>query len=215
MVDKYNLNQIKKFFKASKGQRFEVYYKMIFAYRLSRYELMNIKWEDIDFENNTILICPVKYINDAAFHYKTLATIKDERFQRLYPLLPHIKTLLLKEKQKQIQNSKTFQFDFSEQNFICIKKNGERLNARTLSRNMKYVAREAKIPQIILPDFRNSLDDYLLIKAQNAEFYRCWKRYDISVHKTNEYKDVDLFSNKSFLKLVDNITNQTEMDEEM
>ncbi|MDD2227770.1 MAG: site-specific integrase, partial [Clostridia bacterium] len=54
----FSLDEVKTFLKATKGNMYEVYFKLILAYQFSRLELMSLEWQDIDFENDTITICP-------------------------------------------------------------------------------------------------------------------------------------------------------------
>ena len=68
---------------------------MIFAYRLSRLELMNMKWSDIDFVKNTITIHHISRNGVDDYHAYYTHLKRDEEFARTYPLLPHIKDLLI------------------------------------------------------------------------------------------------------------------------
>ena len=82
------------------------FYKMVFAYRLSRYEMLNLQWEDINFDNDTITIYPVKYVIDHKRAKNYWQKYKNTEFGRTYPLLPDIKNLLIKQMEKQMENSK-------------------------------------------------------------------------------------------------------------
>ncbi len=205
----FDEHQIKTFFKGCVGHKFECFYKMIFAYRLSRLEILNLKWSDIDFINNTITIYPIeRNVSDYEAFYTHLN--RTDEFARLYPLLPHIKDLLIKEQQRQLQNSLT-QNDYNHKNddYICVRDNGEMLNGRTLSRNIKYITRDNNLPECLITGIKEAANDYLLIKAASAELFRCWTRFDIHTRRQNIYKDVDLFKNKAFIKLLNDMVDQT------
>ena len=86
----FDLDQSKKFLKTIKGNKFECYFKLIMAYQISRMELVNIEWKDIDFENSTITIYTIsqKRNNRAYYSWKFK---KKENLGRTFPLLPNLK----------------------------------------------------------------------------------------------------------------------------
>ncbi len=204
----YDLKQIKRFLKGCKGHKFECFYKIIFAYKLSRLEVLNLKWEDIDFDNNKITFYPVKYIKDGTSHKYNWGLEKIEGFARTYPLLPTIKQLLLKEQEKQLKNSIQFSnYNIENADYVCLKPNGDRLNANTLSRNIKYIARDNKLPEILLSGIKNSAKEFFIEKSPNYDFYLCWTRFDIFERNEDVYQDYNL-SKKSFTNALDNLLNR-------
>ena len=78
----FDLKQTKAFLKAIKGHKYECFFKLIMTYEISRLELVNIKWEDIDFAKlpNSFVI---KTIHDSGSYVivkdKTKLNIKDTR----------------------------------------------------------------------------------------------------------------------------------------
>lgn len=64
----FSMREVKTFLKASKGHKYEVYFKLILAYELSRPELLFLEWKDIDFENDTITICPISLVRTNQFY---------------------------------------------------------------------------------------------------------------------------------------------------
>lgn len=209
-VEQYDENQIKQFFKACEGHKYECYYKMIFAYRLSRLELMNMKWSDIDFVRNAITIHHISRngIDDYHAYYTHLK--RDEEFARTYPLLPHIKDLLINEQQKQLQNSiSCTDYDFSNRDYLCVRENGKMMNARTLSRNIKYITRDNNLPECLITGIKDSANEYLFIRAENPNLFRCWTRFDFNIRRQNIYEDYNLFRNRKFQKLLNSMIDQS------
>lgn len=203
----FNDKQTKQFIKAIKGNKFECYFKLIMAYQLSRPELLNLEWKDIDFENDTITIYPISAIRNSRFYYSWQMT-KLKEFKRTLPLLPSIKTLLLEEKEKHELNELNENYETSNSNFICLKDNGTRLNINTLSRNFRYVSRDNNLPQLLLSSLRISLDNAIIKFAKSYEFYRAWTRFDcITKRPKNIYVDYDLNS-KRFIKALDDFICQ-------
>ena len=192
----FSMREVKTFLKASKGHKYEVFFKMILAYELSRPELLFLEWKDVDFENDTITICPISLIKTNKFYY-TWDYTKHYENSRDLPLLPNIKSLLLelKDKQKDIQ---------ADSDFICLKENGTRLNINTLSRNLRYIARDNNLPQILLSGLKQSLDELICKNARSYDYYRAWTRFDCIWKGRNDiYGDTNLNRNKKFLDKLD------------
>lgn len=207
----YDIKEMKIFFKKSCRHKYELLYKMIFAYRLSRYEILNLKWDDIDFEKNTITIYPVTYLQDNGERvYWNVERVSD--LARTYPLLPHIKCLLKEEKRKQVKNlMENNKYSNKNLDFVAVDNNGKRLNANTLSRNIKYIARDSKLPEILISGIKTSADDFFIKNSRSYDYYRCWTRFDITEKRKNLYGNYSLSNNNYFIKMLDNLINQKQI----
>lgn len=196
----FNFNQTKKFLKAIKDNRYECFFKLIMTYRLSRIELVCLEWKDVDFDKNTITIYPISQERNNQIYYKWTNT-KVEGMERVFPLLPNIKNLLLEIKAKQELNKiSNPNYDFTNENFVCLKDDGSRLNYNTLSRNLRYVARDNKLPQILLGGLKICLEEYICEKSHDYDYYRAWTRFDLQNKKRRDvYKNFNLKTNKRFL----------------
>lgn len=195
----FDLKQTKQFLKIIKGDKYECYYKLIMTYFMSRVELVCLEWEDIDFENNTITIYHITQKRNNQIYYKW-DNKKIIESARKYPLLPNIKSLLLKLKQQQLEDSLSNpNYDFTNSQYVALKEDGTRLNYNTLSRNLRYIGRDNDLPQIYLSGLNVCLDNYICQKT-DYEFYRAWTRFDCKLKTHNNYfKDVNLFKNKRFI----------------
>ena len=207
---KYNVREIKAFFKKSKGHKYELFYKLIFSYRMSRYEILNLKWDDIDFDNNTITIYPIRYLpNDRSKNYWDMNRV--EELAITYPLLDHLRTLLKEEKKKQVKYLMEDDNYLKENiDFLCVDNKGKRLNANTLSRNLKYIARDNKLPEILISGIKTSADDFFLKNCRSFDYYRCWTRFDILDKRENIYKNYSLLKNNYFIKMLNNLIDQNQ-----
>lgn len=209
--DTFTNEEIKEFLKAIKGHKYECFFNLIMAYQISRIELVCLEWKDIDFENNTITIYSIKQERTSKIYYKWKLN-KKENLCRTYPLLPYIKKLLLDLKWENEHDSLTNEiYDFSNQNYVCLKKDGTRLNYNTLSRNLRYVARDNNLPTIYLDSLRISLDDFIRDNCNSYEYYRAWTRFDL--HKKNAinlFEKVRLDRNKKFINKLNNLISSTE-----
>lgn len=204
-VDEYDLTLAKKFLKGMKNKKYECYYKMIMAYSLTRHELLNLEWKDIDFENNTITFYPVfypkDYTNNAPYNYQW-QRLKDVELGRTFPLLPCLRKMLIKIKNERI-------YDVP---MVCIRKDGSLMNANTLSRNVRYIARDCGLPQTLISGIKKSCHAFYLKHSPSYEFFRCWTRFDVEFRKENLYPNLDLTKNKKFIELVDNFIDTGNFD---
>lgn len=207
----FNLDEVKTFLKAIKGNMYEVYFKLILAYQFSRLELMSLEWQDIDFENDTITICPVSYVVLNKFYYSWHIE-KLTELKREFPLLPNIKKLLLELKEQQEMN---FEDNGNDENinFVCLKKNGTRMNVNTLSRNIRYLCRDNNLPPILISGLKLSLEGFICNQARDYDYYRAWTRFDHKFNKPkNIYNGYNLFRNKRFVTALNNLLEGSQLD---
>lgn len=200
-VESYNTKNAKKFIKAIKGHKFECFYKMIMAYSLSRSELLNLKWNDVDFENDTITIYPITKDKTTGKYKYQMENNKIEELGRIFPLLPCVKKLLLKEREKSKNN-----------NFICERPNGLTINANTLSRNVRMIADANDLPQTLICGIKNSCHEFYKNKAPSFNVYLCWTRFDITKRKENLLSNIDLTSYKKFVNNIDYFIDTGNLD---
>lgn len=201
----FTLKQAKTFLMACKGHKYECFFKLVMAYGLSRMELVCLEWDDVDFDNNTITIYPISKKRTNQIYYKW-SMKKKVHLGRTFPLLPNIKKLLLELKEKQKEN-KTFNkdYDSSNERYVCLKSDGARFNYNTLSRNLRRIARDNNLPQILLSGLAGSLDSFVCEKSKNYEYYRAWIRFDCKCKKLNYYKNFNFNKNKRFLNAINDL----------
>jgi len=201
-VEEYDISMAKKFIKAIKNHKFECFYKLIMTYTLSRNELLNLQWDDIDFENNTITVYAISLDKESGKYKYQRKREKHEELGRTFPLLPCIRKLLIKEREKTTHSS----------NYVCIRPNGLIINANTLSRNVRMIAKRNKLPETLISGIKKSCHSFFLKNSPNYEFFRCWTRFDIEMRKENLYSDFDICTQKRFLNIINNFIDTGNMD---
>ncbi|NCB48501.1 MAG: hypothetical protein EOM55_02635 [Clostridia bacterium] len=221
MISKKNINarkenlltleQVKKFLKFTKDTKYEIYIKLILAYQFSKLELMSLEWQDVDFENDRIEIHPISYTVTNKFYYSWYIE-KLTEFKRTFPLLPHIKKLLLELKEQQELDFEKHGDD-SNINYVCLKKDGSRMNVNTLSRNIRYLCRDNDLPEVLVSGLRLSLEGFICNQSRDYDYYRAWTRFDHKFNKPkNTYNNYNLFKNKRFLTALNNLLDCSQMD---
>ena len=132
---------------------------------------------------------------------------KKTHLGRTFPLLPNLKKLLLEVKEKQeINKIVNDDYDFTNDNYICLKNDGTRFNFNTLSRNLRYIARDNNLPEILLSGLSICLDNFICEKARDYDYYRAWTRFDCKYKKSNNnYSDFNFNKNKKFLNAMNDL----------
>lgn len=194
---KYNIEKSKKLINAMIGHKYEFIYKIAIIYGISRFEMLNLTWQDIDFESNTISFSPVKYIKDNNYNYQWIKENKLE-FKRTYPLIPNIKDLLLEKYNKTGSLSE----------FVCVNSRGEQLTANTIGRNLQQVIERNELELTLYDGLKDSINELLLNKCLNSNNYQAWKRFDILVRKQNIYESLNLTLNKKLVKELNKFLTQ-------
>ncbi len=204
----FDLSETIQFLRAIKDNKYECYFKLIMTYQLSRMELLNLEWNDIDFENDTITIYRVS-TQKLSKNYYNWNISKNEKFARTYPLIPSLKDLLLNEFDKQQENSIHEDYTKDYQNYVCLKDNGTRLNINTLSRNLRSVSRDNDLPEILLSGLKKSLVNYIEKHSKDFDFYGAWTRADFNLNiPKNIYKNYNLNKNRKFVKVIDDLLDK-------
>lgn len=173
---------------AVKGHKYEYLFKLAIIYGVSRYELLNLKWSDIDFNKNLISFSPVKYIKDNNYNYQWLKESKLE-YKRTYPLVENLKEIL---EDKFLENK--------DSEYVCVNSSGKRITANTIGRNLKQILSRNNLPIILYGELRDILDDLILAKTINSNHFQAWKRFDILVRNQNIYEKLNLNLNKRLVR---------------
>ena len=146
------------------------------VYGLRRSEVLGLKWNCIDFENDTILIRTTlqqstkkltgvsNYIDDT----------KNDSSLRTMPLIPVIKEKLLIQKHWQLSNKEEYGELYQDSDFVFTQESGAVLTPNYLSKNFRKYADEAGFTELRLHDLRHSVASNLLNKGfsyvQTAEW---------------------------------------------
>ena len=130
-------------------------------------EVTGLRWEDIDFENDTI------NVNDTLVYYDTrtqngvtfaINTPKTKAGERIVPLLPRVKEALLMEKERQTELDITCKSKIDGYtNFIFLNRFGNVFHQGTLNKALKRIVRDCNFAvldgiiksEVMLPNFSN------------------------------------------------------------
>ena len=153
-------------FEKTKESRFDYIYKITTLYGLRRNEMMGLRWQSIDFENNVLTLNHT--VVQTRIHGKSVIVKKDsmknQSSLRSLPLLPIVKKILLEEKAKQEKNKEQFGSLYSKKDleYVCVDELGVLIRPDTVSGHFKLILKKNKLPTINFHELRHSCASLLL-----------------------------------------------------
>jgi len=140
-------------------------------YGLRRSEALGLKWQAVDFDNDTISINHTIVSNGRIIAKDSTKTYSSER---TYQLLPDIKDLLLKLKDEQEVYKKRLGSNYHNNDYIFKNPNGLPYRPDTLTRSFKRALERHGLPQMRYHDLRHSTASILVDKGWDINDIKEW-----------------------------------------
>ena len=138
-------------------------------YGLRRSEVLGLKWESVSFDKETITI------ERTVVLHKTVEQknkTKNSASNRVYPLLPEIKIMLLRIQKQQRENQRRLKDVYNDTGYVFTKQDGSIYYPSSLSHKLMRVIKENELPHLRFHDLRHSCASIL--------YDRGWEEKDIS-----------------------------------
>lgn len=152
---------------------FEIPITMMLFYGLRREEAIGLKWQNIDFDNDTFLIAHTVTETKVDGHLQMVKEdlTKNSSSYRSLPLVAPVKELLLEKKQSIQEYRKLFRRSYyrEDSDYVCVNEIGELIKPRTLSENFKRIIRQNKIRNLRLYDCRHTAASLMLKNGVNMK----------------------------------------------
>ena len=152
---------------------FEIPITMMLFYGLRREEAIGLKWQNIDFDNDTFLIAHTVTETKVDRHLQMVKEdlTKNSSSYRSLPLVAPVKELLLEKKQSIQEYRKLFRRSYyrEDSDYVCVNEIGELIKPRTLSDNFKRIIRQNKIRNLRLYDCRHTAASIMLKNGVNMK----------------------------------------------
>ncbi len=167
-VGKYfDQKQLNKLFEISKEYTIESVVKLTGYYGFRRSEVLGLRWTDINFNDDTIIVQnTVVSIGGKAFEKETTKT---KSSFRTLPLDSTMKKYLKQLKLQQMQNKMFYGNAYVDNDFVCKKENGEPFKPDYITRTFKRILDENKLPEIRFHDLRHPYVKYT--PKNNSRFF--------------------------------------------
>lgn len=168
----YNLHDLQQLLNVSKCELIELHILLAVHLGLRKEEVIGLKWDAIDFDNNTITIKHVvtnASINGKRILVKKDKTKNDSSYRTLY-MENDIKQALLKEKAKQEENQKFFGKSYKNtENYVLVDDEGDLIKPDRVSRRFSNLLENNGMKHIRFHDLRHSCASLLLANNANMK----------------------------------------------
>ena len=140
-------------------------------YGLRKSEALGLRWQAVDFENDTISI---NHTVVGGSHIVEKDSTKTYCSQRTYQLLPDIKALLLKLKEQQEDYKQRLGSGYHNNDYIFKNPNGVPYRPDSLTRSFKRALARHGLPQMRYHDLRHSTASILVDKGWDINDIKEW-----------------------------------------
>lgn len=160
----YSLSELEKLFEVARGDPLEFPILMAAFYGLRRSEIIGLKWQAVDFENNTFTISHT--VVQTEVNDKLTVVCKDRTKNsssfRSMPLVPQYRDLLLRMKEQQAYNRKLCGNCYIDNGYIYVNPLGELYKPNYVSAHFKLLLRKNGLREIRFHDLRHTCASLLL-----------------------------------------------------
>jgi len=140
-------------------------------YGLRKSEALGLRWQAVDFDNNTIMVNHTVVSNG---HIVRKDSTKTYSSQRTYQLLPDVKALLLKLKDQQADYKRRLGSGYHMNDYIFKNPNGIPYRPDSLTRSFKRALARHGLPQMRYHDLRHSTASIIVDKGWDINDIKEW-----------------------------------------
>lgn len=164
-------------------------------YGLRRSEIIGLRKEIFDFENNCFTVNHVAIQNDGKKHKEKVYfrdKTKSKKGCRVLPLLPIIKEKVLKKLARIEENKKIFgdSYNHKYDGYICVQDNGDLIQPGFFTKRFAKIIKRNKLRKITPHGLRHSIATLLHLKGVDIRDLQDWLGHE-SVTSTNRYTRSD------------------------
>lgn len=212
----YDLKQLRELFECLKGDKYELMYKMTAFYGLRRSELCGMKWNSIDFDNNTITLN--SSVVQTSVNGKLLLIQKDimknASSKRTMPLIPEIKEALLKLKEQQEKNKAYFKNGYNQQylDYVWVDDIGKLINPNTVTCHFKSFLAQHGLPRIRFHELRHSCASLLIACGISLKEIQEWLGHSAISTTADIYSHLNYSSKLNVANTLTNVFGGTTMN---
>ncbi len=196
----YDSAEVQKLFEAAKGSKLEIPIFLGAFYGLRRSEAIGLKWDAIDFRNDTITIrhTVVSCYIDGKQVQKAQDITKTKSSMRTLPLIPAFKELLQHKKQQQNEFQrmcgKSYNKDYP--GYICVDEMGRLLSPHYLTEAFAKLLKKHGLRKIRYHDLRHSCASLLLANGVPMKQIQEWLGHSDFSTTANVYAHLECNSKR-------------------
>lgn len=197
----YDSDEINQLFEVARGTRLELPVLFGAFYGLRRSEVVGLKWDAIDFKNDTITIRhTVTSCNLNGKHILVASdTTKTKSSMRTLPLVPAFKEKLLAVKAEQEENRRLCGRSYNKeyQDYICVNEIGELIKPTYITASFQLLLERNGLRKIRYHDLRHSCASLLLANGVPMKQIQDWLGHSDFSTTANIYAHLDYNSKLS------------------
>lgn len=178
--------------KAFDGHQLQALVYTTLYYGLRRSEVLGLRWSAIDFDRNTLTI------NHTVVKNRTIVekdTVKTQSSFHTYMLIEDVKTVLLREYNRQQEQAKVLGKQYKKSDYVFTWDDGKTFRPDYITRAFQKVLKRNNLPMMRFHDLRHSTASILYDKGWDIKDIQSWLRHssidvtsDIYTHITEDRK---------------------------
>ena len=194
----YDADEVNALFEAAKGSKLELPILFGAFYGLRRSEAIGLKWDAIDFDQNTITIRHTVTSCDLDGKRVLVAsdTAKTKSSMRTLPLVPFMRERLLALKEEQQENrrlcGRSYIKDYLE--YVCVNEIGDLIKPHYVTESFPKLLKAKGMRQIRYHDLRHSCASLLLANGVPMKQIQEWLGHSDFSTTANIYAHLDYSS---------------------
>ncbi len=194
----YDADEVNALFEAAKGSKLELPILFGAFYGLRRSEAIGLKWDAIDFDQNTITIRHTVTSCDLDGKRILVAadTTKTKSSMRTLPLVPFMRERLLALKEEQQENrrlcGRSYIKDYLE--YVCVNEIGDLIKPHYVTENFPKLLKASGLRHIRYHDLRHSCASLLLANGVPMKQIQEWLGHSDFSTTANIYAHLDYSS---------------------
>ncbi len=190
----YNTEQIKKLMDCLDGEPMRIVVIIGAFYGLRRSEILGLKWDAVDFEEDKIYIRHKIIENKrAGGRIEGHDVLKTSSSYRSLPLIPFVKEVLLEEKKRQEEMQRILRGAYNRQyiEYVCVDAVGDIIKPQYATTHFKVILERNGLKEIRLHDLRHSCASMLLANKVPMKMIQDWLGHSNMNTTANIYSHID------------------------
>jgi len=197
----YDERQIERLLDAITGDVLEHVIVVTLFYGLRRSEVCGLKWNAIDFDNNTITIQHTN-VQMSSKMYKKDST-KTSSSHRTMPMPQMIKSIFKKIRQYQAQYKLLQPNDYIDEGYVFTHPDGRIITPNFVTRRFKRILANNNLPEIRFHDLRHSAASYLLFLGFGMKEIQSWLGHENISTTMDIYAHLDIRAKQGMANMLD------------
>lgn len=208
-VDTYNSAEIKKLLEIIKGDIIEIPTLIDSFYGMRRSEIIGLRKQAFDFENNSFIVNHVCVQNDGTnnkekFYFKDKT--KSKKGYRTFPLFPIVKDAILNRFEQIEENKKLLGncYNYKYDGYLCVQDNGDIIQPNYFTKKFAKIIKKNNLRKITPHGLRHSIATLLHLNGTDIRDIQDWLGHE-NITSTNRYTRSDFKKQVATGKVVEKI----------